>query len=132
MKVWDRNLCNLIVFPIWLGTSASKYYKYSDLIRENPTNMLDWLPERDPQVQLLNFLDSNGLLPLRYLYWIRKKKSIILHWFQLSISFCWLICYNPFGFLPLPLEISRNLWLKYYRHQQLFMDKIWIFMIRWA
>ncbi|KAK4599273.1 hypothetical protein RGQ29_009361 [Quercus rubra] len=37
----------------------------SDLIRENPTYMLDWLPERDPQVQLLNFLDSNGLLPLR-------------------------------------------------------------------
>ncbi|KAK7857936.1 agamous-like mads-box protein agl66 [Quercus suber] len=39
--------------------------KISDLIRENPTNMLDWLPERDPQVQLLNFLDSNGLFPLR-------------------------------------------------------------------
>ncbi|KAM3710287.1 hypothetical protein ACB098_01G019000 [Castanea mollissima] len=37
----------------------------SDLIRANPTNMLDWLPERDPQVQILNFLDSNGLLPLR-------------------------------------------------------------------
>ncbi|KAE8100104.1 hypothetical protein FH972_018031 [Carpinus fangiana] len=26
---------------------------------------LDWLAERDPQVQILNFLDSNGLLPLR-------------------------------------------------------------------
>ncbi|KAF8377606.1 hypothetical protein HHK36_030988 [Tetracentron sinense] len=26
---------------------------------------LDWLPPRDPQVQILNFLDSNGLLPLR-------------------------------------------------------------------
>uniref|UniRef100_A0A2N9J1C1 MADS-box domain-containing protein n=1 Tax=Fagus sylvatica TaxID=28930 RepID=A0A2N9J1C1_FAGSY len=37
----------------------------SDLVRENPTNMLDWLPERDPQVQVLNFLDSNGLLPPR-------------------------------------------------------------------
>ncbi|XP_059454904.1 agamous-like MADS-box protein AGL104 [Corylus avellana] len=29
---------------------------------------LDWLPEKDPQVQILNFLDSNGLLPLRCLH----------------------------------------------------------------
>ncbi|CAA0824395.1 AGAMOUS-like 66 [Striga hermonthica] len=28
-------------------------------------NVLEWLPVRDPQVQILNFLDSNGLLPLR-------------------------------------------------------------------
>ncbi|XP_057794379.1 agamous-like MADS-box protein AGL104 [Salvia miltiorrhiza] len=31
----------------------------------NPDNVLDWLPQRDPQVQILNFLDSNGLLPMR-------------------------------------------------------------------
>ena len=72
----------------------------SDLIRENPTNMLDWLPEREPQVQLLNFLDSNDLLPLRYLYWIGKKNNYVT---LVSISFCWLICYNHFGFLHLPL-----------------------------
>ncbi|KAF5468152.1 hypothetical protein F2P56_012329 [Juglans regia] len=35
------------------------------IMPENPTGMLGWLPERDPQVQILNFLDSNGLLPLR-------------------------------------------------------------------
>ncbi|RVW40390.1 Agamous-like MADS-box protein AGL104 [Vitis vinifera] len=34
-------------------------------ISGNPNNMLDWLPPRDPQVQILNFLDSNGLLPMR-------------------------------------------------------------------
>ncbi|KAK6938620.1 Transcription factor, MADS-box [Dillenia turbinata] len=32
---------------------------------ENSTNMLNWIPNRDPQVQILNFLDSNGLLPVR-------------------------------------------------------------------
>ncbi|XP_059636850.1 agamous-like MADS-box protein AGL104 [Cornus florida] len=31
----------------------------------NPNSMLDWLPQRDPQIQILNFLGSNGLLPLR-------------------------------------------------------------------
>ncbi|XP_051139899.1 agamous-like MADS-box protein AGL104 isoform X2 [Andrographis paniculata] len=31
----------------------------------NQDNVLDWLPPRDPQVQILNFLDSNGLLPPR-------------------------------------------------------------------
>ncbi|KAI3465296.1 hypothetical protein Pfo_021959 [Paulownia fortunei] len=35
------------------------------LATRNPDNVLDWLPQRDPQVQILNFLDSNGLLPLR-------------------------------------------------------------------
>ncbi|XP_011069762.1 agamous-like MADS-box protein AGL104 isoform X2 [Sesamum indicum] len=35
------------------------------LAARNPDNVLDWLPQRDPQVQILNFLDSNGLLPLR-------------------------------------------------------------------
>ncbi|KAG6626446.1 hypothetical protein CIPAW_15G048700 [Carya illinoinensis] len=37
----------------------------SGTMPENPTCMLGWLPERDPQIQILNFLDSNGLLPLR-------------------------------------------------------------------
>ncbi|KAL8058725.1 hypothetical protein ABFX02_03G038800 [Erythranthe guttata] len=31
----------------------------------NQDSLLDWLPQRDPQVQILNFLDSNGLLPMR-------------------------------------------------------------------
>ncbi|XP_073148633.1 agamous-like MADS-box protein AGL104 [Henckelia pumila] len=33
------------------------------LAARNPSG-LDWLPQRDPQVQILNFLDSNGLLPI--------------------------------------------------------------------
>lgn len=33
--------------------------------RNPDTSVLDWLPQRDPQVQILNFLDSNGLLPMR-------------------------------------------------------------------
>ncbi|KAL8494526.1 hypothetical protein ACS0TY_025367 [Phlomoides rotata] len=38
----------------------------SVLTSRNPdTSVLDWLPQRDPQVQILNFLDSNGLLPMR-------------------------------------------------------------------
>ncbi|KAL6572451.1 hypothetical protein OROMI_013409 [Orobanche minor] len=35
------------------------------LAARNSDNALDWVPLRDPQVQILNFLDSNGLLPLR-------------------------------------------------------------------
>ncbi|XP_031267138.1 uncharacterized protein LOC116125574 isoform X2 [Pistacia vera] len=35
------------------------------LAAESPNNCLEWLPQRDPQVQILNFLDSNGLLPPR-------------------------------------------------------------------
>ncbi|PIN15385.1 MADS box transcription factor [Handroanthus impetiginosus] len=31
----------------------------------NADNVLDWLPQRDPQTQILNFLNSNGLLPVR-------------------------------------------------------------------
>ncbi|GER39309.1 MADS-box transcription factor [Striga asiatica] len=31
----------------------------------HPDNVLEWIPARDPQVQILNFLGSNGLLPLR-------------------------------------------------------------------
>ncbi|CAI9777163.1 unnamed protein product [Fraxinus pennsylvanica] len=37
----------------------------SDLATTNANNILDWLPQRDPQVQILKFLDSNGLLPVR-------------------------------------------------------------------
>ncbi|KAA8537816.1 hypothetical protein F0562_027604 [Nyssa sinensis] len=32
-------------------------------VTRNPNSILDWLPQRDPHVQVLNFLDSNGLLP---------------------------------------------------------------------
>ncbi|GAV84668.1 SRF-TF domain-containing protein [Cephalotus follicularis] len=39
----------------------------NSFVTGRPNNILDWLPQRDPQVQILNFLDSNGLLPLRYL-----------------------------------------------------------------
>ncbi|XP_024930990.3 agamous-like MADS-box protein AGL104 isoform X2 [Ziziphus jujuba] len=35
------------------------------LVAASSHNILDWLPQRDPQVQILNFLDANGLLPLR-------------------------------------------------------------------
>ncbi|KAH6758900.1 hypothetical protein C2S51_019135 [Perilla frutescens var. frutescens] len=35
------------------------------LAASNQDSVLDWLPQRDPQVQILNFLDSNGLLPMR-------------------------------------------------------------------
>ncbi|KAH7846603.1 hypothetical protein Vadar_015975 [Vaccinium darrowii] len=35
-------------------------------VARNPNNILDWLPpQKDPQVQIMKFLDSNGLLPLR-------------------------------------------------------------------
>lgn len=34
--------------------------------RTAPESIVDqWVPERDPQVQIMNFLDSNGLLPKR-------------------------------------------------------------------
>lgn len=34
------------------------------LAGRNPNGGLDWLPHRDPQVQILNFLDANGLLSI--------------------------------------------------------------------
>ncbi|GFS35239.1 AGAMOUS-like 66 [Actinidia rufa] len=35
-------------------------------VTRDPYQILDWLqPQRDPQVQIMNFLDSNGLLPMR-------------------------------------------------------------------
>ncbi|KAK3011699.1 hypothetical protein RJ639_011649 [Escallonia herrerae] len=34
-------------------------------VTRNPNHILSWLPQRDPQIQILNFLDCNGLLPLR-------------------------------------------------------------------
>ncbi|XP_044475194.1 agamous-like MADS-box protein AGL66 isoform X2 [Mangifera indica] len=34
------------------------------VVAESPNNILQWLPERDPQVEILNVLDSNGLLPV--------------------------------------------------------------------
>lgn len=41
-----------------------------EFVTASPHNILvDWLPQRDPQVvQILNFLNANGLLPLRCLY----------------------------------------------------------------
>ncbi|CAL8996274.1 unnamed protein product [Prunus brigantina] len=37
-----------------------------EFVTASPQNILvDWLPQRDPQVQILNFLNANGLLPLR-------------------------------------------------------------------
>ncbi|XP_052189849.1 agamous-like MADS-box protein AGL104 [Diospyros lotus] len=37
----------------------------NSFVARNPDHILDWLPQRDPQVQIMNFLGSNGLLPLR-------------------------------------------------------------------
>ncbi|XP_038715102.1 agamous-like MADS-box protein AGL104 [Tripterygium wilfordii] len=36
--------------------------KASGFVTESPNKILDWPPQRDPQVQILNFLDCNGLL----------------------------------------------------------------------
>lgn len=60
-------------------------------ISGNPNNMLDWLPPRDPQVQILNFLDSNGLLPMRCLhsYTREKKKEEVLLALICISSFTW-------------------------------------------
>ncbi|KAL3617899.1 hypothetical protein CASFOL_038220 [Castilleja foliolosa] len=52
--------------------AASQVMNFSNEITDLNTlatssqdDVLDWLPQRSPQVQILNFLDSNGLLPLR-------------------------------------------------------------------
>jgi hypothetical protein len=53
-------------------TQASQVMSYpshntdmSVLGARNQESVMEWLPQRDPQVQILNFLDSNGLLPMR-------------------------------------------------------------------
>lgn len=48
----------------------------------NPDNVLDWLPQRDPQVQILNFLDSNGLLPMRFVFVkTHTERNQLLKWY---------------------------------------------------
>ncbi|KAJ8747975.1 hypothetical protein K2173_012948 [Erythroxylum novogranatense] len=42
---------------------SAKTSEVNGFVQETPGNILDWLPQRDTQVQILNFLDSNGLLP---------------------------------------------------------------------
>ncbi|XWS21258.1 hypothetical protein CRYUN_Cryun30bG0040200 [Craigia yunnanensis] len=37
----------------------------SGFVIGSSSSILDWIPQRDPQVHILNFLDSNGLLPPR-------------------------------------------------------------------
>ncbi|XVE94984.1 hypothetical protein REPUB_Repub02eG0057500 [Reevesia pubescens] len=37
----------------------------SGFVTGNSSSILDWIPQRDPQVHIVNFLDSNGLLPPR-------------------------------------------------------------------
>ncbi|XP_022772900.1 uncharacterized protein LOC111315453 isoform X2 [Durio zibethinus] len=37
----------------------------SGFVTGSSSSILDWIPQRDPQVHILNFLDSNGLLPPR-------------------------------------------------------------------
>lgn len=34
---------------------------------ESSKNLVEWPPLGDPQVQMLDFADANGYLPLRYL-----------------------------------------------------------------
>ncbi|PSS17283.1 Agamous-like MADS-box protein [Actinidia chinensis var. chinensis] len=39
---------------------------FDGFVTRDPNHILDWLqPQRDPQVQIMNFLDSNGFLPMR-------------------------------------------------------------------
>ncbi|XP_057503896.1 agamous-like MADS-box protein AGL104 isoform X4 [Actinidia eriantha] len=39
---------------------------FDGFVTRDPNHILDWLqPQRDPQVQIMKFLDSNGLLPMR-------------------------------------------------------------------
>ncbi|PON54232.1 MADS-box transcription factor [Parasponia andersonii] len=38
---------------------------HRELVAASPQNIIDWLSQRDPQIQILNFLDANGLLPVR-------------------------------------------------------------------
>ncbi|PON46892.1 MADS-box transcription factor [Trema orientale] len=38
---------------------------HHELVAASPQNIIDWLSQRDPQIQILNFLDANGLLPVR-------------------------------------------------------------------
>lgn len=54
----------------------------SDSIPNTSSNtFMDWVPrsQRDPHVQILNFLDSNGLLPFRYFFFLLNGGPF--HWF---------------------------------------------------
>ncbi|XP_039043298.1 uncharacterized protein LOC120182380 [Hibiscus syriacus] len=48
------------IFPAPEAADASGFITGS-----TSSSVLDWIPQKDPQVQILNFLDSNGLLPQR-------------------------------------------------------------------
>ncbi|GFP89867.1 mads-box transcription factor 3 [Phtheirospermum japonicum] len=59
-QILEENLNQLRVMNF-----SSENTDLNVLATSNQDDVLDWLPQRSPQVQILNFLDSNGLLPLR-------------------------------------------------------------------
>ncbi|KAG5542053.1 hypothetical protein RHGRI_021785 [Rhododendron griersonianum] len=49
--------------------SESSTVHLNGFVTRNPNDhIMDWLPHKDPQIQIMKFLDSNGLLPIRYMH----------------------------------------------------------------
>ncbi|KAL4566210.1 hypothetical protein LXL04_030322 [Taraxacum kok-saghyz] len=46
------------------NTQASSI-NVSNMVTTNPSNIFDWLPPKDPQVQIMNFMNFNGIPPHR-------------------------------------------------------------------
>ncbi|KAL8128001.1 uncharacterized protein LOC141721805 isoform X2 [Apium graveolens] len=44
---------------------GTEHMHLAGLVNRDANNVFQWFPQRDPQAQVLNFLDSNGLLPQR-------------------------------------------------------------------
>ncbi|CAH1454275.1 unnamed protein product [Lactuca virosa] len=42
-----------------------KRININNMVTTNPSNMFDWLPPREPQVQIMNFMNFNGIHPHR-------------------------------------------------------------------
>ncbi|KAL7597288.1 agamous-like MADS-box protein AGL104 [Lactuca sativa] len=45
--------------------STTQGININNMVTTNPSNMFDWLPPREPQVQIMNFMNFNGILPHR-------------------------------------------------------------------
>ncbi|KAK1392377.1 agamous-like MADS-box protein AGL66 [Heracleum sosnowskyi] len=44
---------------------GAEHMHFTGLVNRDANNVFQWFPQRDPQAQVMNFLDSNGLLPQR-------------------------------------------------------------------
>lgn len=60
---------------------GAEHMHFTGLVNRDANNVFQWFPQRDPQAQVLNFLDSNGLLPQRQVLFSSLFAKAHLNWY---------------------------------------------------